>query len=434
MGRAKFNDMRILCLGCNHETADVALRERLAFDAEQADRALADLRARWPNGEYAVLSTCNRSEVYVARPVHGHPRSEELVDWLGAFHGLGRTAYRRKLYTHADEQAIKHLFQVAAGLDSMVPGEAQIVAQVKEAYRLARRARTAGKVLNELFQSALHVAKHVRSQLPDARAGASVASVAVDLIRRRAGNLADQCMLLLGTGQNGLLILQRLGKLRPGRLLLANRTLARARATAKRYGGEAVRLSALSEQLAQGDVVIASTAARKPIVTAEMVRQAQRRRRWRRVLLVDLSVPRNIEPQAGTLRNVTLRNIDDLRSLADEWRQRQREQDQKARAIIDRHASALLAELSVRRVAPTIAALYRQMQAVAEQELASARNKLATHDDAEADEAILRRALHRALRRALHPCTRNLRKMAGSDTVRADIAALHRLFELDKEP
>jgi len=424
--------VRLLCLGCNHQTADVALRERLAFDADQADRALADLRARWPGGEYAVLSTCNRSEVYVARAVHGHPRRDELVDWLGAFHRLGRLAYRRKLYTHADEQAIRHLFAVAAGLESMVPGEGQIVAQVKEAYRIARRAGTAGKVLNELFPSALHVAKHVRSELPKARAGASVASVAVELIRRRAEDLRDKCVLLAGAGDNGLLILQRLSKLRPGRVVLANRTLARAQSLAQRYGGEAIKLSALPDRLAWADVVITSTAARQPIVAAEAVRAAQRKRHWRRLLLIDLSVPRNIDPEAGTLRNVTLKNIDDLRDVLEKARKQQEREDHKARALIDRHVSALLTKLSIRRVAPTIEALYRRMQEIADQELAVARNKLATHDDAEADEAILRRALHRTLRRALHPCTRNLRNRAASRTVRADIAALRRLFDLDK--
>jgi len=424
--------MRILCVGLNHKTAPVALREKLAFDAARRSRALSELAAMWPEAEFAILSTCNRSEVYAARPVHGHPREEEIRRWLGEFHGVAAGDFADSLYAPADAAAAEHLFAVTAGLDSLVPGEAQIVAQVKDAYAAAVKARAAGAVMNELFQKAFRAAKSVRSRTKIASGKTSVASAAIDCVTGMFDTLKDKCVLNVGAGKMNELMLARLGELGAEKILLTNRSASRGRRLAAKCGAKAVAFGRLGEHLAAADVVLTSTAAEAPIITRKMVQSAQRRRAGRAMLIVDIAVPRDVEPGAGEAKNVHLYNIDDLERIVRKTLRRRRGEQAKAEAIIAEHVEELMAGLNVRNVAPTIDALYARVDEIAAEELAAARKKLASHDDADADVKIIAHALRRALRRMLHPCARNLRRAAGSDAARAHVAALRKLFELDE--
>ncbi len=427
--------MRILCVGANHRTADLAVRERLALDADQRADALRALRETWPEAEFAVLSTCNRTEVYAARPVHGHPRADRLGAWLLGRCGVGPGAGGGEglLYTLTDAEATRHLFAVASGLDSLVPGEDQIVAQVKDAYAEAAEADAAGGVLSELFQGALHVAKHVRTETDIAMGKVSVASVAVEFVAQVFETLAGKTVLNVGAGEMNELMLQHLRDAGAESIVVANRSRPAAERLAEAFAARAAGLDELGELLPAADVVLTSTGSPEAILTAKDVADAQRTRGYRPLLIVDIAVPRDVAPEAGQVESVFLYNIDDLEQVVRATLARRADQQQAADGIIDEHVDELLGGLKVRQVAPTIEALYRRMQRIADDELADARNKLGTHDDAEEDMAILERTLHRTIRRMLHPCTARLRSAAGSDAARAHVAALRDLFHLDAE-
>ena len=424
--------MRILCLGVNHKTANVALREKLAFDRAGARAALADLADRWGESEFLIVSTCNRTEIYVARPVHGHPRMEELREWLVAYRSLPADEMAGAAYSLDNLDAVRHAFEVASGLDSLVPGEDQIVSQMKEAYEEAGQTGTTGPVLSEMFQTALHVAKHVRTETDFGAGKVSVASVAVDFVSRVFESLHGKCVLNVGAGKMNRLMLRQLTEQGADRLLVANRSKDKADALARACGGQVVAFEDLADRLAEADVVLTSTGADSCILTRAMLARAQERRGWRPMLLVDIAVPRDVEAEAGELENVFLYNIDDLDSIVRKTIRMRNGQRTLAERIIEEHVDELMARLEVRDVAPTIDALYRLMERVVEEEIQGARNKLSTHDDAEEDLAILQRALHRAIRRFLHPCTARLRESAGTPAAGAHVAAIRKLFELDR--
>jgi len=424
--------MRILCVGLNHKTADVALREKLAFDPARTRHALRQLAEKWPDAEFLLLSTCNRTELYTARPMHGHPRDNELRDWLGRCQSVPPEELADVLYTLSDAAAIGHLFGVAAGMDSLVPGEDQIVGQLKDAYESAKSEGTVRAVINEIVQTTLHVAKHVRTETDIASGKVSVASVAVEFVSRIFETLHGKCVLNIGAGEMNEIMLRQLVELGAERIMVANRSPDRARRLADECDGQAVPFDTLGDHLAECDIVLTSTAAETPILTAAMVESAQKRRDFRPLLIVDIAVPRDVEAGAGQLENVFLYNIDDLDQIVRTTLQMRHGQQEAGQKIIAEHVGEVTDSLSVRSVAPTIDALYRAMQRIAAEELQTARNKLANHDDAEEDAEILQRALHRTIRRILHPCANKLRQAAGTDAARAHIAAVRELFDLDE--
>ncbi|MFW6061937.1 MAG: glutamyl-tRNA reductase, partial [Planctomycetota bacterium] len=385
--------MRILCLGISHKTAELAVRERLAFDGRRVRHALRALRSRWPEAEFALLSTCNRTEVYVAREVHGHPRENELRRWLGEIQGVEEPLYEHALYTLPDGEAVRHLFEVAGGLDSLVPGEVQIVAQVKEAYQQAIDAGTAGATLNELLPSALRVSKQIRSETDIASGKLSVASVAVSCVTDLFPSVADRCVLVIGAGKMGELMLRHLAQLQPGRILVTNRSRHAARELARRCGGTPVDFPDLHRGLLEADIVLTYTAADGPVLTKPAIEKIQHQRQDRPLLLIDTAVPRDVAPAAGRCPGVVLYNVDDLdRIVRQNLAARQQEQP-VARSIIERHVGELMESFNVRAVAPTIDALYAQMEQIAGEELADARNKFSTHADSAEDLRILQRTL-----------------------------------------
>jgi len=426
--------MRILCIGLNHKTADVALREKLSFDPAQVRHALGEFNDQWPETEFVVLSTCNRTELYVCRPLHGHPREEEIHQWLGRFHGVGHDEFASSLYTLSDGEAIRHLFLVASGLDSLVTGEGQIIAQMKEAYALAQECGTAGPVLNDMFQTAFHTAKHIRTETGIGLGKVSVASVAVEFVSQIFESLQGKVVLSVGAGKMNRLMLKHLSKKGARRILVANRSAERGRKLAAACGGQAIGLEELASAMEQADIIVCSTGSSEAVITEKMVQAAQRRRAWRPLLMVDIAVPRDIEVEAGKVENVFLYNIDDLEHIVRSTIQMRQGQREAAEAIVDQHVEELTGNLKIRTVAPTINALYQLMEKVAAEELADARNKLTTHDDAAEDAEIVQRALHRTIRRVLHRCAQNLRQSAGTDMARVHISSLRHLFDLDSTP
>ena len=423
--------MRIVCVGISHKTSPVELRERLAFDGPARSRALRQLKRKWPTAEFAILSTCNRVEIYTARPVHSHPRAEELRDWLAGFHSVETGELTKPIYEFTDAEAAGHLYEVAAGLDSMVPGEAEIAAQVKDAYSAAVRVGSAGRAINELFQQALHVVKHVRSETGIGTGKVSVATVAIDCIDKIFDSLTGKCVLSIGAGKMNQLMLKYLGELGAGQIRVANRSKHKAEALAATCGGRVVSFARLGTHLKAADIVITSTASPNPIITRDKLVKSSAKSPTRQKLIVDLAVPRDVSPDVGDLRGVHLYNIDDLQEIVKTNMHRRRGQRKKAMAIIAEHVTETMDRLSVRDVAPTIDALYKKMEAISDEALAAATKKFANHDDAEIDIVILQAALRRTVRRILHPAAKHLKSEAGSDAARVHVASLRKLFELD---
>jgi len=324
--------MPLIALGLNHLTAPVSLREQVAFDEDAAGAALLDLSQQAGVEEAMILSTCNRTELYVgvAAGAESIPQA-----WLGRHHHLTPGKLDEFLYRHDEQDAVRHMFRVATGLDSMVLGEPQILGQVKSAYQQARGAQTLKAPLDRLMQHTFAVAKRVRT---DTRIGAhtvSVAFTAVRLAEQVFADLKQACVLLIGAGDTIELAARHLAEKQVHRLIVANRTLESAQELAGRHGGYAIALADLPQHLAEADIVISSTAARQPIVTRSMVEHAMATRRRKPMFMVDIAVPRDIEASVGELSDVYLYGIDDLRQVIDENLRSRAVAAQEAEVIID---------------------------------------------------------------------------------------------------
>ena len=423
--------MRYVCTGLNHKTAGVDLREKLAFSADDVADALADLHVRWPDAEFLLLSTCNRTEIYTARKLHQHPRAEELHAWLGERHQLTLHAYADAIYTHTDDDALRHLFCVASGLDSLVPGEPQIVSQLKQAFATAQETRALGAGLTRAVNESLHVAKHVRSETDIAKGRTSVASVAVDCIAHVFTSLAERCVLSIGSGEMNKIVLQQIQRLTPANILVSNRTAQRAHELAQNCNATVIAFESLGDELHQADVIVTSTGAQNAILTEAMIRSAQKQRRSRPMLILDLAVPRDVEQKVESIDNVYLYNIDDLENTVARQLANRHDHRDAAEAIIDEHLAELLSETAARDVTPTINAMYRRIESILADELADAENKFSTHDDQAEDMEILRRSLRRAMRRFCHPAADSLRRAADQGVGQAHADILRTLLDLD---
>jgi glutamyl-tRNA reductase len=424
---------KLLLAGFNHATAPLALRERLAFPGEERRRALAAFRERFKEAEAVLISTCNRVELYTARPVHGNPRAEELAEFLAAFHALPTGDVAPHLYHRTDRDAVGHLFAVASSLDSMVLGETQILGQVREAYDAAREAASAGPVLHPLFQRAIAVGKQVRTQTTLGEGRLSVASVAVDYARQIFDHFNDKTVLCIGAGKMATLVLQSFGALKPGRLLVCNRSEGKAEALAQRFGGQVAPFERLGEHLVAADVVISSTGAASPIITRKQFEDLRRQRRYRPIFLIDIALPRDVEPAVGEIENVYLYNIDDLQKVVAETQSSRQGAIAAAKAIVDQQVDEFLAWSRQREIGPTIDKLYQRYHEVAQAEVGRAMNKLPSLSAAEREhvEQLARRIVNKLLHDPVQ-MLRNGEALHGSAP--QYLHALERLFKLAEEP
>ncbi len=402
--------MRLHVLGINHQTAPVALREKVAFAPEALAPALASLRALPGVSEVVLLSTCNRTEVYAHTPGD----EDGVVDWLMAHPGSGSEIapgpeLRGYLYRHSDADAVRHLFRVASGLDSLVLGEPQILGQVKQAWAAARAAGALGGALDRLFQQAFATAKHART---DTRIGAhpvSVASTAVHLAQRSFARLDESTVLLIGAGETIELAARHVAEARAKRLLVANRTLAHAQELASRHGGFALPLEELERHLAEADVVISATASRVPILRRAQVECALRARRHRPMLLLDLAVPRDIDGDVAGLRDVFLYTVDDLEHVIEDNRRSRREAAQQAETIVDLHAARFIEQWQASGRRQPLLQLRAHGEIARAEALAKARRQLAAGMPADQALEVLAHAL---TNRLLHAPTVALREAA----------------------
>ena len=332
--------MPLIALGLNHLTAPVALREQVAFDAENTAPALADLAAQRGVDEALILSTCNRTELYCTV---SEGSEDAPLDWLHRHHRLTPGRLDEFLYRHDEDAAVRHMFRVATGLDSMVLGEPQILGQVKDAWRVAQAAGTLHAPMDRLLQNAFAVAKRVRTDTRIGSAPVSVAYTAVRLVERAFTDLQQACVLLIGAGETIELAARHLLERRVRRLIVGNRTTENAQMLAGRFGGYAIALADLPQHLAEADIVLSATAAREPILTRAMLDTALRERRRRPMFLLDLAVPRDIEASAAELPDVFLYTIDDLRQVIDSSQRSRENAAHDAEAIIELQVERYLA-------------------------------------------------------------------------------------------
>ena len=334
--------MEIVLVGLNHRTAPVEVRERVSFTTEQARRAAEELRARGILEETLVLSTCNRSEVYGVPPEASHECAAGLSSFLSEFHSVRPDVLRGSLYHHYDREAVRHLFRVSAGLDSMLLGEAEILGQVREAYRFAHEHGATGPVLNRLFQGALEVGKRVRTETELGTRPMSVASAGVKLAERIFGKLNERSALVLGAGTISEQVVEQLRSRGIARLFVMNRSRERAEKLAQQFGGKIVGWGEWETALKGPDVVVASLSAVQPVLRREMLARAMAARGNRALLLMDLGLPRNIEAAAAELYNVYVYNVDDLTDIVQQNRQARESEIPRAEAIVEEHLAKFL--------------------------------------------------------------------------------------------
>jgi glutamyl-tRNA reductase len=370
--------MQLFAFGINHKTAPVAIRERAAFAPEQLPVALHDITAHGGAAEATILSTCNRTEVYCHLDAsHSH----QAVEWFCKFHQLPSRDIQPHLYLHPDQEAVKHAFRVAAGLDSLVLGEPQILGQMKSAFTTAHKAGVTGKILNRLFQQTFSVAKQVRTDTAIGASAVSVAYAAVNLAKKIFQSLAEKRVLLIGAGETIDLVARHLREQGVNHILVANRTVERAQLLADVIGGEAISLAEMPERLAEADIVISSTASQLPILGKGAVESALRQRRHRPVFMVDLAVPRDIEAEVSELDDVYLYTVDDLHEAIQENMQSRVEAAREAERIIDIQVVDFMRWVRSLDSVPTIRALRDSTSAVCQAELKRAQRRLARGDD-----------------------------------------------------
>ncbi|BBL76591.1 glutamyl-tRNA reductase [Methylomagnum ishizawai] len=362
--------MGILTLGLNHNTAPVSIRERLAFPAERLHHALQGLIQLPEVREVAILSTCNRTEVYCgAETPTPH---ETLIDWIAHEQRLRREDFQPFLYTHRGADTIRHMFRVASGLDSMILGEPQILGQMKTAYQSAAEAGTLGKTLGKLFQHTFSAAKKVRTDTAIGSSPVSVAFAAVRLAQRIFDDLSRQTAILIGAGETIELTARHLAENKIGELIIANRTYDKAHALAQQFNGFAISLSELPKHLARADIVVASTASPLPILGKGSVESAIKARKHKPMFMVDLAVPRDIEPEVEQLRDVYLYTVDDLRNTVEENLRSRQEAALQAEEIIDTEVDHFLAWLKAQGAITTIQDFRKQAETLRDEALAKA--------------------------------------------------------------
>jgi len=334
--------MEIVLVGLNHRTAPVEVREKVSFTAEQARRAAEELRARGILEETLVLSTCNRSEVYGVPPEFSHECAPGLSTFLSEFHSVRADVLSVSLYHHYDHEAVRHLFRVAAGLDSMLLGEAEILGQVREAYRFAHEHGATGPVLNRLFQGALEVGKRVRTETELGTRPMSVASAGVKLAERIFGKLHERKALVLGAGTVSEQVVSQLRDRGIAQLYVMNRSRDRAEELAKRFEGKVVGWGEWDSALQLPDVVVSSVSVEEPLLRREILERAMAARGNRALFLMDLGVPRNIAPDAAELYNVYVYHSDDLSEIVQQNRSARESEIPKAQGIVDEHVAKFL--------------------------------------------------------------------------------------------
>lgn len=415
--------MPLIALGINHRTAPVELREQIAFAGDRMTEALRQLAAQPEVAEAAILSTCNRTELYCHV---GNADSEALSEWLGRFHHVDPGAIRPYIYTYPDAEAVRHLLRVAGGLDSMILGEPQILGQVKEAYQQASQAGTLDAQLTRLFQHTFAVAKQIRTDTSIGESPVSVAFAAVSLARQIFADFDQHTALLIGAGETIELAARHLHEQGLGRLIIANRTPERAHRLAARFDGYGISLDEIGAHLAEADIVISSTGSQQVILRRTTVETALRSRKHRPVFMVDIAVPRDIEAGVAELEDIYLYSIDDLQEVIQENLKSRQQAAAQAEEIIDVQVERFMAWLRARDAVTRIREFRSRAERERQQVLEKARRQLACGHD---PDQVLEYLAHTLTNKLIHEPTTRLRQ-AGEDGRQDLLQAASELFDI----
>jgi glutamyl-tRNA reductase len=420
--------MKLQLVGCSHHQASIAIRERLAFSPEQTARALDLWQERFPESEAVLLSTCNRTELYTASE-SGTPNHEEVGRFLASFHGIPAEDVLGNLFEQSDEGAVRHLFAVAASLDSMVVGEVQILAQIKRAYEIARDQHSAGPLTHDIFQAALRVAKRVASETTIHQRRVSVASVAVaDFARQIFERFDDKRILVIGAGDTAEETLRYLVDEGARDITIINRDPVRSEGLAQIFDAAVRPWNTLLPAIAATDLIVSTTGATDPIVTLGQYRSIEPQRHQRPLFILDLAVPRDFDPAIAESLGVYLYSLDDLQAVCEDNRRARMAEWPAAERIIDEEARRFMHELRHRASAPTIRRLREQYAALGEEELRRLFNKLPALDDDSRGE--IAHAFRRYMNKFLHLPMESLREQSAHSAPHGLLEAIKQLFKL----
>lgn len=415
--------MALLTLGINHRTAPLELRERVAFTPERMAEAFAELRAATGASETAILSTCNRTELYLAGD---DDCAGAVLQWLAGFHGLEPADLENALYIHRDSDAVRHVMRVACGLDSMVLGEPQILGQLKDAYALAREHGASGSFLSRLFEQSFSVAKRVRTQTAIGENPVSVAYAAVSMASHIFSSLKGNRALLIGAGRTIELVARHLSDAGVSDFVVANRTLEKAQVLAETYGGTGILLSEIPDQLTNVDIIISSTASPLPILGKGAVERALRRRKHRPYFMVDIAVPRDIEPEVASLDDVYLYTVDDLHQVIEENIRSREGAAREAENLITAGIHDFLAQLRALDAVATLKQFRQRAEVLRDTETEKALRALRNGGD---PETVLRSLGRGLTNKLLHEPTVQVRKATAAGRVEVTdwLRELHQL-------
>lgn len=422
--------MKLQLVGCSHHGSSVELREQLAFTPVQTVDALRRLQASFPGLEAVLLSTCNRVELYVAGTTPtALPDPRELVTFLAEYHCLDPGRVQEELFCHADEEAVRHLFLVAAGLDSMVVGESQILSQVKQAFLTAQEEQTVGPVTRHVFETAYRVAKRVANETDINRRRVSIPSVAVaDFAKQLFETFHDKKILLLGAGEMGKETLRYLTAEGARDIVLLNRHRPRAEALAATIHATVDDWQHLQARIAWADLIVSTTGARETVVTADQFRVIHQQRAERLLFVLDLAVPRDFDAAIAQFTNVYLYCIDDLHCVCEANRKAREKEWPKAERIVEEETRRFLAERNHRVTVPTIQRLRQQAELLKQEELQRLWNKLGPVDPRQQEE--IERSFERLVNKLLHPPLESLRDEAQKGSPHGLLDALRHLFQI----
>jgi glutamyl-tRNA reductase len=410
--------MTIIVVGLNHKTASIDVRERLAFSNEQAKRFLISLKARFPGGEFVIISTCNRVELYVAFSdsekdsiENNHIiTTDELIDAIGHFTGLNVPEFKDALYIRFDDKAVSHLMTVSASLDSLIVGESQILAQVKESYKLAWDNKATGKVLSRLFHTAFNCAKEIYTATSITSRRVSVAGVAVSLAQKLFSNIENDAITVVGAGEMGELLIQHFQSLHVKNICVINRTESRANKIAHKYNIEPVLWDRLGENFSSADIIVAAATANKILFDKTMFAELMAKRKGRRLLVIDIAVPRNFSPEINALDDVYLYGVDDLAVVVKENMQARQEEIDLANNIIEAAVNDFEDWLEIKDIGPLLGQLREKFHNISQGELET---YFKGHTDlSESQKEKIKAVTNRMVNKQLHSLMHTLNTMA----------------------
>ncbi len=418
--------MKVLVIGLNHKVADVDVREKLAFNGPKLDEGLMKFRDLPEVQEAIVLSTCNRVELY-ANVADDLKASESIKMFLSEYHGINRASLDKALYIYADREAVKHVFRVASSLDSMVVGEPQILGQLKDAFDLALSKKTTGILLNKLLKKAISVAKRIRTETRIAENAVSISFAAVELAKKIFTDLSKKVCMLLGAGEMAELAAKHLIGNGVNEVLVSNRTFERACDLAKEFNGRPVKFDDFIQEMVHADIIICSTGAPSYILSKSQMQKVMRERKQRQVFIIDISVPRNIDPEINDLDNVYLYNVDDLQNVVDSNVSERQKEAEKAEKIIAEELETFLKWQSSLDAVPTIIALRERAEEIKREELEKLLHK--NPDIGDKEREAIEYMISAIINKLIHPPTAALKEDSEDKDIM--VATIQRLYGIN---